>query len=84
MRYLNVSTDEVYGDLALDDPARFTEETPHRPSSPYSSTKAGSDLTVRTWARTVRLMAIISIEKTKPAAWSLFLDLLDMGPFTDS
>ena len=32
-RYHQVSTDEVYGDLALDDPARFTEETPYRPSS---------------------------------------------------
>ncbi len=39
VRYHHVSTDEVYGDLALDDPARFTEETPYRPSSPYSSTK---------------------------------------------
>ena len=49
MRYHHVSTDEVYGDLALDDPARFTEETPYRPSSPYSSTKASSDLLVRAW-----------------------------------
>ncbi len=40
VRYHHVSTDEVYGDLELDDPARFTEETPYRPSSPYSSTKA--------------------------------------------
>ena len=38
-RFHHVSTDEVYGDLALDDPARFTEETPYRPSSPYSSRK---------------------------------------------
>ena len=50
VRYHHVSTDEVYGDLALDDPARFTEETPYRPSSPYSSTKASSDLLVRAWA----------------------------------
>ena len=34
VRYHHVSTDEVYGDLALDDPARFTEETPYRPSAP--------------------------------------------------
>ena len=47
VRLHHVSTDEVYGDLALDDPARFTEETPYRPSSPYSSTKASSDLLVR-------------------------------------
>ena len=59
-RYHHVSTDEVYGDLALDDPARFTEETPYRPSSPYSSTKASSDLLVRAWARTFGLRATIS------------------------
>ena len=47
VRYHHVSTDEVYGDLELDDPARFTEETPYRPSSPYSSTKAASDMLVR-------------------------------------
>ena len=60
VRYHHVSTDEVYGDLALDDPARFTEETPYRPSSPYSSTKASSDLLVRAWARTFGLKATIS------------------------
>src|SRR5262245_24508945 len=41
-RFHHVSTDEVYGDLALDDPKRFTEDTPYRPSSPYSAAKAGS------------------------------------------
>ena len=60
VRYHHVSTDEVYGDLALDDPARFTEETPYRPSSPYSSTKAASDMLVRAWARTFGLAATIS------------------------
>ena len=60
VRYHHVSTDEVYGELALDDPARFTEETPYRPSSPYSSTKAASDLLVRAWARTFGLKATIS------------------------
>ena len=60
VRYHHVSTDEVYGDLALDDPARFTEETPYRPSSPYSSTKASSDLLVRAWHRTFGVRATIS------------------------
>ena len=46
-RFHHISTDEVYGDLALDDPERFTETTPYNPSSPYSSTKAASDLLVR-------------------------------------
>ena len=44
VRYHHASTDEIYGDLALDDPARFIEETPYHPSSPYSSTKASSDI----------------------------------------
>lgn len=59
-RFHHVSTDEVYGDLALDDPARFTEETPYRPSSPYSSTKAASDMLVRAWVRTYGVAATIS------------------------
>ena len=60
VRYHHVSTDEVYGDLALDDPARFTEETPYRPSNPYSSTKAASDHLVRAWHRTFGVRATIS------------------------
>lgn len=60
IRYHHVSTDEVYGDLALDDSARFTEETPYNPSSPYSSTKAASDLLVRAWTRTYGLKTTIS------------------------
>ncbi|WP_080803529.1 dTDP-glucose 4,6-dehydratase [Arabiibacter massiliensis] len=60
IRYHHVSTDEVYGDLALDDPAKFTESTPYKPSSPYSSTKAASDLLVRAWIRTYGLRATIS------------------------
>lgn len=60
IRFHHVSTDEVYGDLALDDPARFTEETPYHPSSPYSSTKASSDMLVRAWCRTYGVRATIS------------------------
>ncbi|MGI9821635.1 dTDP-glucose 4,6-dehydratase [Agromyces sp. Marseille-Q5079] len=60
IRFHHISTDEVYGDLELDDPARFTEQTPYNPSSPYSSTKAGSDLLVRAWVRSFGLQATIS------------------------
>ena len=60
VRLHHVSTDEVYGDLDLDDPARFTESTAYNPSSPYSSTKAGSDLLVRAWVRSFGITATIS------------------------
>lgn len=60
VRLHHISTDEVYGDLELDDPAKFTENTPYNPSSPYSSTKAGSDLLVRAWVRSFGLRATIS------------------------
>ena len=60
VRYHHVSTDEVYGDLELDDPERFSESTPYNPSSPYSSTKAGSDLLVRAWVRSFGVQATIS------------------------
>lgn len=59
-RLHHISTDEVFGDLALDDPARFTEATPYRPSSPYSATKAGSDHLVRAWVRSFGIDATIS------------------------
>ena len=59
-RLHHISTDEVYGDLELDDPQRFTESTPYNPSSPYSSTKAGSDLLVRAWVRSFGVRATIS------------------------
>lgn len=56
----HISTDEVYGDLELDDPAKFTAETPYNPSSPYSSSKAASDLLVRAWVRSFKIEATIS------------------------
>jgi dTDP-glucose 4,6-dehydratase len=59
-RLHHISTDEVYGDLELDDPAKFTPDTPYNPSSPYSSTKAGSDLLVRAWVRSFDVEATIS------------------------
>ena len=59
-RLHHISTDEVFGDLELDDPAKFTEKTPYNPSSPYSSTKAGSDLLVRAWVRSFGIHATLS------------------------
>ena len=60
VRLHHVSTDEVYGDLELDSPQRFTESTPYNPSSPYSSTKAASDMLVRAWVRSYGVAATIS------------------------
>jgi dTDP-glucose 4,6-dehydratase len=59
-RLHHISTDEVYGDLELDDPAKFTEETPYNASSPYSSSKASSDLLVKAWIRSFGIKATIS------------------------
>lgn len=69
VRYHHVSTDEVYGDLPLreDLPGhgegegeKFTDKTPYNPSSPYSATKAGSDLLVKAWVRSFGLKATLS------------------------
>lgn len=59
-RYHHISTDEVYGDLELDNPERFCETTAYKPSSPYSASKAGSDHLVRAWARSFGVRATIS------------------------
>ena len=61
IRYHQVSTDEVYGDLPLDRPdLLFTENTPLHTSSPYSSSKAGADLLVMAYHRTFNLPVTIS------------------------
>ncbi len=59
-RLHHISTDEVFGDLELDDPNRFTETTPYEPSSPYSASKAASDHLVRAWIRSFGIQATIS------------------------
>ncbi len=61
IRYHQISTDEVFGDLPLDRPdLKFTESTPINPSSPYSSSKAGADLLVSAYHRTYGLPTTIS------------------------
>ncbi|MFC6260656.1 dTDP-glucose 4,6-dehydratase [Levilactobacillus fujinensis] len=69
VRFHHVSTDEVYGDLPLRENLpghgegvgeKFTPDSPYRPSSPYSSSKASSDLLVRAWVRSFGLKATIS------------------------
>lgn len=58
-RFTHVSTDEVYGDLTEDEPG-FTEQSPYKPSSPYSASKAASDHLVTAWGRTHQLPYVIT------------------------
>lgn len=58
-RLVHISTDEVYGHLQLDEPA-FTEDTKLAPRSPYSATKAGSDLLVQSYITTFKIDASIT------------------------
>jgi dTDP-glucose 4,6-dehydratase len=60
VRFHHISTDEVFGDLPLDSKEKFKPDTPYNPSSPYSSSKAASDLLVRAWVRSFGLRATIS------------------------
>lgn len=61
IRFHHVSTDEVFGELPLDKPdAKFTEETPYAPKSPYSASKASSDHLVRAYYHTFKLPITIS------------------------
>lgn len=57
-RFHHISTDEVYGTLGST--GLFTEETPYRPNSPYSASKASSDHFVRAWGETFRLPVVVS------------------------
>ncbi|MFV0533457.1 MAG: dTDP-glucose 4,6-dehydratase [Cumulibacter sp.] len=59
-RLHHISTDEVFGDLELDSPDKFREDTPYDPSSPYSASKAASDHLVRAWIRSFGLQATLS------------------------
>ncbi|WP_022860194.1 dTDP-glucose 4,6-dehydratase [Bifidobacterium magnum] len=60
LRFHHMSTDEVYGDLPVDSPEKFTESSPYHPSSPYSASKAASDHLVRAWHRTYGVRTTIS------------------------
>ena len=59
-RLHHISTDEVFGDLELDSPEKFREDTPYDPSSPYSASKAASDHLVRAWIRSFDVQATLS------------------------
>jgi len=59
-KMIHISTDEVWGDLDLKSKEKFTEESPLRPNSPYSASKAAGDLLVRSYVKTYGLPVIIS------------------------
>ncbi|MEP6622806.1 MAG: dTDP-glucose 4,6-dehydratase [Acidimicrobiia bacterium] len=59
-RFHHVSTCEVYGDLALDDPGAFTEDSPYRPRTPYNASKAAADHIVRAYHETFDLPITIT------------------------
>jgi dTDP-glucose 4,6-dehydratase len=59
-RFHHVSTDEVFGDMAVSAAQPFTEDSPYNPSSPYSASKAASDQLVKAWVRSFHLRATIS------------------------
>jgi len=60
-RFHHVSTCEVFGDLDLDSPESFTEESPLRPRTPYNASKAGADLAVRAYSETFKLPVTVSV-----------------------
>lgn len=60
-RFHHISTCEVFGDLPLDDPGSFSEQSPYRPRTPYNASKAGADLMVRAYSETFGLPVTISI-----------------------
>jgi dTDP-glucose 4,6-dehydratase len=59
-KFVNVSTDEVYGSLDLDDPSKFTESTPIMPNMPYAAAKAGGDLMCNAYYTTHKVPVIVT------------------------
>lgn len=59
-KFVNISTDEVYGSLGLDEPRQFTEETAFEPNVPYAAAKAGGDLLCRAYYKTFGVPVIVS------------------------
>ncbi len=58
-KFIHISTDEVFGDLELNDHTKFNENTPYNPSSPYSASKAAIDLIIKSYIKTFNFNAII-------------------------
>ncbi len=76
-RFIQVSTDEVFGDLNTTDPA-WTESSPYIPSSPYSASKAGANHLVQAWHRTYQLPCIITHASNNYGAFQLTEKLIPL------
>jgi len=68
-KFIHISTDEVYGELPLNSKEKFTEETPLKPNSPYSASKASADMLVRAFIKTYGLPAIIVRASNNYGPW---------------
>jgi len=68
-KFIHISTDEVYGELPLNSEEKFTEETPLKPNSPYSASKASADMLVRAFIKTYELPAIIVRASNNYGPW---------------
>lgn len=68
-RFHHISTCEVYGDLALDSPESFREDSPYRPRTPYNASKASADLIVRAYHDTFGLPVTISNSSNNYGRW---------------
>ena len=67
-RFIHISTDEVYGSLGFDDEP-FNEDSSFKPNSPYSASKASSDMLVRSWIKTYNFPAIITHSSNNYGPW---------------
>jgi dTDP-glucose 4,6-dehydratase len=68
-RFHHISTCEVYGDLALDSPQAFTEESPYRPRTPYNASKAAAEMIVRAYHETYGLATTITTCANNYGPW---------------
>ena len=67
-KFIHISTDEVFGSLSSDEHA-FKEDSSYRPNSPYSASKASSDMIVRSWIKTYQFPAIITHSSNNYGPW---------------
>ena len=80
-KFIHISTDEVYGELPLNSSEKFTEDTPLRPNSPYSASKAGADMLVRSFVETYGFPAVIVRASNNYGPWQYPEKLIPLSVF---